>query len=404
MQDETITAILGICGGIAAYKAVTVASKLRQAGLAVHVAMTEAAQEFVTPLTFSAVTRQQVMTSNFPAPDAKAGEDLFPHLYPATRAEVFCVLPATADILAKLAAGYADDIVCASAVPLPAACVRYICPSMNADMWESATVQENVGALRERGWIQLGPDKGVLACGDEGYGRMCEPEAVVERILRDLEERDKLAGKTVLILSGPTIEALDPVRFLSNRSSGKMGKALAEAASMAGARVEFITGPVAAAEMPSGPQISLTRVESAEAMLEAARQAFPQADAAVFVAAVADYRPVNPAGKKVPKSGDKLMLELEPTPDIAATLSRAKKPAQVCLGFALETHDGPEHARAKLAGKKLEAIVLNDADSLGAASGNFTLVTAGGADAWGHIPKAECAARMINHLAGLLKD
>ena len=397
MSDKPIV-VLGICGGIAAYKAVAVASKLFQAGCEVHVAMTDAAQRFVTPLTFSSVTRRKVLTSGFPGPEAKAGEDFFPHLYPATRADVLCVLPATADIIAKLAHGYADDIVCACAVPLPARCRRYVCPSMNADMWESDTVQENLGTLRQRGWLQLGPDKGLLACGTEGYGRMTEPEIITQRILDDLRKCNRLAGKTILILSGPTVEALDPVRFLSNHSSGKMGKALAEAASALGARVEFVTGPVSGENLPSGPGIVITKIVSAPEMLAAATARFAKADATIFVAAVADFRPAKAAMKKLAKTKT-LTLELVANPDVAATLSAKKKRGQLCLGFALETHDGPVHARAKLGRKSLDAIVLNTPASFGADTGEFVLLTPDGADAWGQIQKVECAERLLAYLA-----
>ena len=271
--------ILAITGGVAAYKSVTIASRLFKAGHKIHIIMTPAATEFVKPLSFAAVTRTRVITEIMPPEDAE-GQDLFPHLYPASHADVFCIAPATADTMAKLVHGEADNIVSASALPLPPDCRRYFCPAMNSGMWENPVVQDNARILRERGWIQIGPDEGLLACGDTGYGRMSEPDAIADRILADLSTPRSLERRTVLITSGPTRERIDPVRYISNDSSGKMGKALAEAASLSGANVEFVTGPVAEDNLPRGPRISIHRVESACEMLECAQSLFAEADGA----------------------------------------------------------------------------------------------------------------------------
>ncbi len=395
------TAILGICGGIAAYKAVTVASKLRQAGLDVHVVMTAAATRFVTALTFEAVTRNKAVTSNWPAENAKEGEDFFPHLFPASRADVFCVLPATADMIGKLANGYADDIICTAALPLPKSCLRYVCPSMNADMWENEIVVANAAKLRASGWRQLGPETGLLACGDEGFGRLTEPEEIGKQILDDLQAREDLAGKTVMVLSGPTVEPIDPVRYISNHSSGKMGRAVAEELSRRGAKVLFITGPVPPENLPNAANLEKTRVQTAADMLAAAQEVFAAADAAVFVAAVADYRPAETAAKKMPKA-DHLQLELVRTPDIAATLGAARRADQVCLGFALETHDGEAHARAKLEAKQFKSIILNSPAAMGADKESFRLVTKDDISDWGTISKRDCARRLVDLLRDLL--
>ncbi len=391
--------ILGVSGGIAAYKAATIASRLFQAGHEVQVLMTPGACEFVQPLTFSAVTRRRAVTDIFPDDSAHAGTALFPHLYPATHADVFCVAPATANVIAKLVQVMADDIVVASALPLPADCRRYFCPAMNADMWNNPVVQDNCRILRERGWTQIGPDKGLLACGDSGYGRMTEPEAIIDQILRDLAQPRLLDGKRILVLSGPTRERIDPVRYISNDSSGLMGKAIAEVASQSGATVEFVTGSVANEVLPHGPRIAIHRVESTLDMLEAAQRLFPDCNAAIFAAAVSDYRPATTLQKKAAKGELSQSLELIENPDIAATLSAAKKKGQSTIGFALQTHDGLEKAKAKRKRKKLDAIVLNGPESFGAEQGSFTLITARKTNDWGAISKTECARRIVDWIA-----
>ena len=391
-------ALLGIGGGVAAYKAVAVASKLRQAGWATHVAMTPAAQRFVTPLTFAAVTATRTLTDIFTGPGDGSLPAIYPHLYPATEADTFCVLPATANLIAKLANGLGDDIVSVSALSLPAHCRRLFCPSMNVEMWRQPVVQENVRRLEARGWERLGPEDGHLACGMTGAGRMLEPEAILAVLLADAVR--PLAGKRVLLLSGPTIEPLDPVRFISNHSSGLMGRALGLALARAGASVDLISGPVPAANLPVHPAITQIPVGTAAEMLAAAQKHFPQADAAVYVAAVADCTLAEPLPQKTKRQGP-LTLTLVPTPDIAATLAHAKRPGQICLGFALETQDGLANAQGKLARKGLDAIVLNGPDSFGASEGHFTLLTSAqpSGEVWGRLDKTTCASRLVAWLA-----
>lgn len=403
MPDAPII-LAGIGGGIAAYKAVEVASRLTQAGLEVHVAMTAAAQRFVTPTTFASVTRRRVITEMFPPAESTEGEALFPHIYPACRADVFIVLPATADLLAKLAAGIADDVVCASALALRPETIRLLAPAMNEHMWRQPVVQRNLAALEAAGWQRVGPREGALACGTSGPGRMVEPAEIVETIETALAARSgPLRGRRVLILSGPTREPLDPVRFLSNGSTGRMGRELAHAAAAAGAQVDFITGPVEPERLPIGPAIAVQRVTTAEEMLAAARAAAPRADIVICAAAVSDFRPAETSATKRPKSEVGFTLRLAPTPDIAAELSRERPAGQVAIGFALESDDGPTKARAKRAAKRFDLIVLNSVSAIGAESAEYVFVSDAGEEPTGPITKAECARRILARAAELLK-
>lgn len=395
--------LLGVCGGIAAYKAVEVASRLRKAGCDVHVAMTDAARAFVAPLTFAAVSGNPVLDRALPD-GASAGDAAYPHLYPATRADAFIVLPATANTLAKLAHGHGADLVSTSALSLPAGCLRIIAPAMNVEMWRNPAVQENVRALEARGWTRIGPESGALACGMEGEGRMSEPHAIVELVLNKLNTPRPLAGRRVLILSGPTREHFDPVRFIGNPSTGKMGRALALAAAEAGASVDFITGPVAAENLPKSSAIRIEQITSAEELLSAARARFADAAIVVYAAAVADYRPATGAhAQKLPKQDAPLTLQLEPTPDVAATLNAGKRDDQVAIGFALQTHDGPAKAAAKMKKKKFDGIVLNALDALGGDSGAYTWLSPDAEpESWGELSKPECARRILARAADLL--
>lgn len=398
------TILLGICGGVAAYKAVEVASGLRKLGHDVRVAMTEAAQRFVVPRTFALASGNPVLDNLFPPEDA-TGDAAFPHLYPATRADLFIVLPATANTLGKIAQARGDDVVSTSALSLPPPCIRIFCPAMNVEMWQQESVRESVRVLEQRGWLRIGPDSGELACGMTGEGRMSEPEEILERLKALLATANTLSGKRVMILSGPTREHLDPVRFISNPSSGKMGRALAHAAAAAGAAVTFISGPVAEGQLPRGSAIAIHPVISAEEMLAEARRCCDQADIAIYAAAVADYRPAKYHEQKLPKESAALSLALEPTPDIAATLNATKRAGQVAIGFALQTHDGVAKAVEKLERKQFDAIVLNALDSLGGDRGSYTWIERKKAPAdWGALTKDACAQRILARAAELLKQ
>lgn len=399
--------LVGVCGGIAAYKVVDVVSRLRKAGLDVRVAMTPAAQQFVTPLTFAALSGHAVLSELFPATGAQTREEAYPHLYPATGADVFLVAPATADMIAKLAQGLADDVVSTSALSLSASCLRVFCPAMNVEMWNQPVVQANVARLEGAGWLRVGPEAGELACGMEGQGRLSEPAAIEDFVRRSLAARERLAGRRVLIISGPTREHLDPVRFIGNPSSGKMGKALAEEALAEGAEVDFVTGPVADAHLPRGARLHIHSAVSAEDLLKAAQALYAGADVVVYAAAVADYRPVEYHDQKLPKRAGELTIRLEATPDVAATLNAAKRRGQVTIGFALQTEDGVRQARAKLEKKRLDGIVLNALDALGGEDGTYTFLASGNGHAgetaeWGHLSKRECARRILGEAAGLL--
>jgi phosphopantothenoylcysteine decarboxylase/phosphopantothenate--cysteine ligase len=392
-NSKTTTIIVGVTGGIAAYKSVDLVSRLKKSGHDVHVLMTKAATEFVTPLTFGAISGNPVITNLF---GEASGEKAYPHLYPATRADVFMVAPATADIIARLVRGEGDDVVTTSALSLPSTCLRFFAPAMNVEMWHQPVVQENSRALEAKGWICLGPESGELACGMTGEGRMAEPAELADQIAVALAHRDIWSGKNVMILSGPTCEYLDPVRFISNASSGRMGKALADAALAMGAEVKFISGPVAAEQLPSGPRLTIENVVSAEDMLTAARKYYAASDVVIFAAAVADYRPANRSTEKLPKQSGGFDLKLEATPDIAAQLNAMKKPGQVAIGFALQTSDGEARAREKLAAKKFDAIVLNTPEALGATAARYDFIQPSNAtEKWGMLTKSGCARRVL---------
>lgn len=393
------TILVGVCGGVAAYKALDVVSGLRKRGHEVRVVMSEAATRFVTPTAFAAVSGAPVLTHMWP--DASQGdlEARFPHLYPSTRADVFLLIPATANSVAKIAQGIGDNLLSTSALSLPGCCVKIFCPAMNVEMWNNPAVRENVDRLEARGWIRLGPDAGPLACGVTGEGRLREPAELLKEIDDLLGARDDLSGKRILITSGPTHEYLDPVRFLGNASSGKMGLALAREARSRGAEVVFVTGPVPDAHLPGG--VELHRVVSAGEMLEASRKAFATCDAAVFAAAVADFRPQQRQERKQNKTNQPIELLLEPNPDIAATLCAGKPKAFFAVGFALQSHDGEEHAREKLVKKRLDGIVLNTPESLGSEEGRFSYLAEGASrfEDWGLSEKAVAARRLMEKIA-----
>lgn len=402
MSDAPVI-LAGIGGGIAAYKAVEVVSRLTQAGREVHVAMTAAARQFVTPTTFASVSRRRVIAEMFQPAESTSGEALYPHLYPASRADLFVVMPATADLIAKLAGGIADDVVCCSALALRPETIRLFAPAMHVNMWRQPVVQRNAAALEAAGWRRVGPSEGALACGARGPGRMAEPAEILDAIETALAARNgALRGRRVLILSGPTREPLDPVRYLSNGSTGRMGNALARAALAEGARVDFVTGPVEPERLPAGAGLEIVPVTTAAAMLAAARERAPAADIAIFAAAVADFRPARAEAHKRPKAERAMTLDLEPTPDIAAELARSRPSGQVAIGFALDSDDAPDRARAKRAAKRFDLIVLNSAAAIGAETADYTFISDAGEETTGPISKIECARRLLARAAALL--
>ena len=350
--------VLGITGGIAAYKSAEIVSRLRHSGANVHVIMTRNATEFVAPLTFRTLSANPVAINTFEAPEYWNVE----HVALAKWADLFVIAPATANILAKMAHGIADDMlsttVLATKAPVLAA------PAMNTGMWTAEATQANVAVLKSRGVLFCGPESGMLACGDEGAGRMSEPEDIVRQIDEILNARKDLAGKKVLVTAGATRERLDPVRFLTNDSSGKMGFAIAEAARERGAEVTLIKGNTTA-PVPIG--IRIVEIESAQDLLRTMKKAVPGQDIVIQAAAVADYRPIQVFKTKIKKkAGEPITLQLTENPDIAKAVGASKKKHQTFVGFAAETDHVKKNAEAKLSAKNLDLIVANDVTRPGA--------------------------------------
>jgi phosphopantothenoylcysteine decarboxylase/phosphopantothenate--cysteine ligase len=353
---------LGVTGGIAAYKAAELVRRLQQEKLEVQVVMTRSAQQFVQPLTFAALTGQKVITDMFGAESGGAAnvESAIEHIAVAQRIRLLVIAPATADILAKLAHGVADDFLTTLYLATKAPVV--VAPAMNVNMWEHAVTQENVVTLRARGVFVVEPDEGYLACGMTGAGRLAATETIALKVCDVLGLRHDLQADTVLVTAGPTREPLDPVRYLTNRSSGRMGYAMAEAAARRGARVILVSGP-AVIEPPAG--VDVVAVETAEEMHRAVLARVSDATIVVKAAAVADYRPVAPQQKKIKRGPGPATLELEPTPDILADLAR-EKGHRFFIGFAAETNDVAANARQKLAAKGVDLLVANDVTQPGA--------------------------------------
>ena len=340
--------VLGVTGGIASYKAVEIARHLGKAGARVQALMTDAAQRFVTPATFAAITHRSVPTDVFDSPE------LVVHVRLARDADVIVVAPATANVIAKMAHGIADDLL--TNVLLNATVPLVVAPAMHTEMWEHAATQENVRTLRERGAIIVDPEEGELAGGDEGVGRLADPILIVEAVAEALARGHDLAGVRVIVTAGGTQEPIDPVRYISNRSSGKMGFALAREAANRGAAVTLISAPTS---LPVPDRVEIIRVKTAQEMRDAVVARFDEADVVVKAAAVADFKAKTVAGGKIKKANAPSSIELEPTVDIAAELGAMKK-RQILVGFAAETDDHIQAARKKLQSKNLDFIVLND--------------------------------------------
>lgn len=346
---------LGVTGGIAAYKAAEIVRQLQDRGIRVQVIMTRAAQEFVKPLTFAALSGEKVITAMFsPGEEHEPNIDsAIEHIAVAQSIDALVVAPATADVLAHFAQGIASDFLTTLYLATTAPVV--VAPAMNVNMWNHPATQANLEILRKRGVKIVEPGSGYLACGMTGAGRLAENDAIVSAALEALGASQDLAGETVLITAGPTREKIDPVRYLTNRSSGRMGYALAEAASRRGARVLLVSGPTSLT--PPG-SAEVTRVESTQDMRDAVLALLPRSTIIIKTAAVADYRPKAAAAQKLKRKGP-LSLELEATPDILKELS-LKKTSQIVIGFAAETENVLENARQKLVSKNLDGIVVND--------------------------------------------
>jgi phosphopantothenoylcysteine decarboxylase/phosphopantothenate--cysteine ligase len=404
LKDRRI--LLGVTGGIAAYKACTLASHLTQTGAQVDVVMTEAATRFVAPLTFQALTGRPVYTDLWAAP----GEGLpthIAHVGLAHAADLLVIAPATANTLAKLAQGLADNLLTTLALAAP--CPVLVAPAMDAGMWTHPATQANVATLRERGVHFAGPVRGRMASGLEGEGRMMEPDETLGRVRWVLGREGPLAGRRVVVTAGPTWEPVDPVRFLSNPSSGRQGFALAQAALDRGAAVTLITGPT---HLPTPVGAERVDVTTAQEMHDRVVSAVERADVLTMAAAVADYRPAATAPQKLKKGERELALRLVRTPDIISAVSarRAETGApRVVVGFAAETQGLIENARAKLAAKDLDLIVANDVTAPGAGFAAETnrvaiLDREGGVEELPLMSKAAVAEAVLVHVVGLLAD
>ncbi len=399
---------LGVTGGVAAYKSAELVRRLQQEGHSVQVVMTRAACEFVTPLTFAALSGQKVITDLFAKSSTGEAnvESAIEHIAVAQRTDLLLVAPATADTLAKFARGLADDFL--STLYLASTAPVIVAPAMNVNMWQHAATQENVAALKARGVHVVEPNAGYLACGMTGPGRLAELDEILKAVQGIAQTKRDLAGETLLVTAGPTCEDIDPVRYITNRSSGKMGYAVAAAGAQRGAKVILITGPTALAT-PEG--VERMDVRTAVEMLAAARKHFPACSLAVFAAAVADYRPAEPASSKIKRSKEALTIHLEPNADILATLAK-EKGERIVVGFAAETEHVAENARKKLAQKNADLMVANDVTAEGAGFDHdtniVTLFSRDGRDLpLPRLSKGEVAERILDEavrLRGVLRS
>ena len=341
--------VVGVTGGIAAYKACDLVSRLKKRGAQVRVVLTEHACQFVQPLSFETLSGNPAYTDSF---DRKYE---IGHVALAKWADLLLIAPATANCMAKMACGIADDLL--STTCLAVRCPVLVAPAMNSAMWRNPATQANLELLRSRGVHFVGPEAGHLACGDDDVGRMSEPEQIVEAVDAILNPLRDLEGMKVLVTAGPTVERIDPVRYITNRSTGKMGYALAEAARDRGANVTLISGPT---QLTAPQGVEFVHIESSAQLCAAVLERGAMADVVIQAAAPADFRPKSVAERKIKKTGESMTLELEATTDIAAELGKRKQPGQILVAFAAETNDVMDNARGKLAKKNADLVVAND--------------------------------------------
>lgn len=388
--------VLGVTGSIAAYKIANLASALVKLGADVHVIMTKNATNFITPITFETLTSNKCLVDTF---DRNFEFDV-EHVSLAKKADIFMVAPASANVIAKMAHGIADDML--TTTILAAKCKKFVSPAMNTNMYTNPITQDNLDTLRKYGFEIIDPANGYLACGDTGAGKMPEPEVLLQYILRELAHDHDLAGKKVLVTAGPTEESIDPVRFITNHSTGKMGYAIAKAAMERGADVTLVTGPVAIAPPMF---VEVVDVKSAADMAEAVKAKAGECDIIIKSAAVADYRPVNVASEKIKKKdGEAASIELERTEDILSYLGAHKKEGQFICGFSMETENMLENSKAKLKKKNVDMIVANNLRTDGAGFGTDTnVVTLIKADKCSELPimsKADVANAIFDEILG----
>lgn len=392
--------VLGVTGGIAVYKACELLRLLQKRGIDVFVVMTQNACRFVAPLTFETLSGHPVAVDTFDRPQTWEVE----HIALAKRADLFLIAPATANIMGKMACGIADDMLSTTVMATRAPVL--VAPAMNTGMWENAAVQQNVKTLRARGVEIVAPVSGHLACGDSGAGKLEDVAVIAERACELLFAKKDMEGLRVMVTAGPSREALDPVRYISNRSSGKMGYAIAQAAQKRGAEVTLLSGPVAI-EAPQG--VKLVPFTTTQELLDRASELAQEQDLLIQAAAPADYRAKEIAPQKIKKQGGEPMtFTLVENPDVAATLGKAKRSGQVFVGFAAETNDVLTHARDKLARKNLDMIVANDVTRPGAGfdvdTNIVTLITKDGQEALPMMSKAEVAQRILDRALALRRE
>ena len=387
------TIVLGVSGGIACYKAAALASLLVKQHASVQVIMTENATKFVSPITFEQLTGQKALTDTFDRNFRHSVE----HIAVADRADLVLIAPATANVIAKLANGLADDML--TTTVLACDCPKAIAPAMNTKMYENPVTQDNLQKLRHYGWEVAEPGEGHLACGAQGKGRLPEPEQLLELCLHAVAREKDLLGKRILVTAGPTREALDPVRYLTNRSSGRMGYAIARAAARRGAEVTLVSGPTA---LPKPGYVEVVDVESAQEMYEAVTSRAGEMDIIIKAAAVADYRPETVADNKIKKKDGDLSIPLERTKDILAALGQSKRPGQFLCGFSMETENLIENSRKKLLKKNLDMVAANNVKVEGAGFGVetnvLTLITAEGERELPLMSKDEAADRLLDEI------
>ena len=388
--------VLGVTGSIAAYKSIELARRLTQAGATVQVVMSRSATEFVRPITFQALTYRPVEVDMFQIQDERAAG----HVAMGREANVIVVAPATAHVISRLANGMADDLIATTVLATSAPVV--IAPAMETHMWQNPATQENIARLRARGVRVVDPESGPLASGDVGPGRLASLEKIEAAVVDALSSSAALAGRRVIVTAGPTVEAIDPVRFVSNRSSGKMGYAIAQAARDAGAEVTLVTGPTAL-RAPNG--VRVIPVESAEDMQDAVLAVLPEMDAVVMAAAIADYRPLEVSHRKIKKrdAGSELTIRMTENPDVLKAIIAARRPKTIVVGFKAESGEATAEAERMLREKKVDLVIANDISDpssvFGSDTDRVTFVSADGVEALPVLAKTEVARRLVAKLA-----
>ena len=397
LQGKTV--VLGVTGGIAAYKMPNLASALVKLGCNVQVLMTQNATQFITAVTFETLTGNKALVDTFDRNFSFQVE----HIAVADQADLVMIAPATANVIAKLAHGLADDML--TTTVLACNCPKIVVPAMNTKMYENPVTQDNLNTLRRYGWEVVEPASGYLACGAVGKGKLPEPEVLLQVILHDLAHEKDMMGKKVLITAGPTQEALDPVRYLTNHSSGKMGYAIAQAAARRGAQVTLVSGPVALKRLP---YVETVDVVSAQEMFEAVAVRAAEQDILIKAAAVADYRPMMVAEDKMKKSDDALSIPLERTQDILGWLGQHRRPGQFLCGFSMETQNMVENSRKKLEKKQVDMIAANNLKVEGAGFGVdtnlLTLITKDGLDELPLVTKEEAADLLLDRILKRMEE